>query len=101
MAAATISFADELKPSKSHDDTFGVGGVYNLRSRRTSKSSLRDKIAFLSDDKAVPPEDEDSGLRNEGDYKSKQVRYNHQCSLVFCSNIKSNERCRSSLRASY
>ncbi len=99
MAAVTISFADELKPSKSHDGTVGVGGVYNLRSRSRSKSSLHDKTA-ISDDKAIHPEDEDSGLRNEGDYKSKQVRYIQQCSLVFCSNIKSNERCRYSPRAS-
>lgn len=81
MAATTIQFVDELKPTKSHnsqDAIHSVGGVYNLRSRRGSKSSLRDK-GYLSDDKVVPPEDEDPGLRNEGDYKSRQVRYNTHC----------------------
>lgn len=68
MAAPNISFADELKPVKSHgthDDAIGVGGVFNLRSRRASKSSLRDS--------ALPQEDEDPGLRNESDYKRMQV----------------------------
>jgi hypothetical protein len=81
MAATAISFANELKPVKSNktgDDTFS-GGVYNSRSRRASKASLRDKNAFFAEENSVPPEDEDSGLRNDADYKSKQVRRITHC----------------------
>jgi hypothetical protein len=85
MAATAITFANELKPVKSNrsgDDIVGGGGVYNTRSRRASKTSVRDKSAFFAEVDAVPPEDEDSGLRNEADYKSKQVRCNtHPASL--------------------
>jgi KUP system potassium uptake protein len=49
----------------------GVGGVVPLRHRSLSRKRTNsiDKIAALED-----PEDEDAGLRDERDYKKKQVR---------------------------
>jgi KUP system potassium uptake protein len=52
----------------------GIGGVVPLRHRslsrkRTHSIDVRDKIADLED-----AEDEDAGLRDDRDYKKKQVR---------------------------
>jgi hypothetical protein len=79
MTTTNITFADGLAKVKTNasgdGDNFGIGGVYNLRARRSSKASSQEvKAGFFADEKAVPHEDEDPGLRNEGDYKSKQVR---------------------------
>jgi hypothetical protein len=77
METTSVHFADELgqvKSKTSYDGDTGVGGVYNLRSKRALKSSLHDK-GYLVHDKAVPSEDEDPGLRNESDYKRRQVRH--------------------------
>lgn len=74
---ATIQFADDLKPVKSnvsHSDSIGVGGVYSMRPR----SSLHDRRSSFdrihSHEKGLP-EDEDPGLRAEGDYKKRQVKH--------------------------
>jgi hypothetical protein len=80
MAATNITFADGLsrvKTNASNEENFGIGGVYNLRARRSSKASSYDinKAALFTDEKAAPREDEDPGLRKEGDNKSKQVRH--------------------------
>jgi hypothetical protein len=74
----TISFAEDLKPVKSRDISYGkgesssiAGGIYPMRSR----SSLRGRRSSLSRSESAQPsqEDEDPGLRSEGDYKKRQV----------------------------
>lgn len=89
MAHTEISFGDGLAKVKSNAsgtrEDFDVGGVYNLRTRKFSTATSHDiKGGFLADEKAVPKEDEDSGLRKEGDYKLKQVRrFVHPHSATF------------------
>lgn len=78
MTGHTVSFAEELTRVKTSGsdsiEELGVGGVFNLRSRGTLKASSHDiKSEDFVNEKAVPQEDEDPGLKNEGDYKSKQV----------------------------
>lgn len=68
----TIQFADTpIRPTKSNESR-SVGGVYPIRSR--SRSRGRSKSSFeLQKIEIEDAEDEDAGLRNEGDYKRKQV----------------------------
>jgi KUP system potassium uptake protein len=70
----SIQFADEHHRSRKSTSSQGIGGVVPLRHRslsrkRTNSIDVRDKIAELED-----PEDEDAGLRDDRDYKTKQVR---------------------------
>jgi KUP system potassium uptake protein len=66
----SIQFVDENQRSRKS----GIGGVVPLRHhslsrKRTNSIDVRDKIDELED-----PEDEDAGLRDDRDYKKKQVR---------------------------
>ena len=78
---ATIRIAEQLRPawegeSSSRD---GVGGVYPMRQRRFAlpgramsfdKRSLKSAASAGRD---AEDEDEDPNIRQDGDYKSKQV----------------------------
>jgi hypothetical protein len=70
---ATIQFAEDPRSSgirNNNTDTGGpAGGIYSLRSRSRLPS-----ISSTSDLKNTPTNDEDPGLREEGDYKQRQVR---------------------------
>jgi hypothetical protein len=69
----TIQFEDNLKHAKSsidESDGIGIGGVYSMR-KRPSSLSRRNSID-VSHEKTLD-EDEDPGLRDENDYKRKQV----------------------------
>jgi KUP system potassium uptake protein len=67
----SIQFASEKHPATKSISSQGVGGVVPLRHRSLSRKRTNSiaKIAALED-----PEDEDAGLRDERDYKKKQVR---------------------------
>jgi KUP system potassium uptake protein len=70
----SIQFASEKHPATKAMSSHDVGGVVPLRHRslsrkRTNSIAVRDKIDALED-----PEDEDAGLRDDRDYKKKQVR---------------------------
>jgi KUP system potassium uptake protein len=73
---SSIQFADDaLHPAKSNY-SHGIGGVMPLRQIRSHgrKSSIdAQKIRALEDD-----EDEDAGLRDERDYKTRQVCYSSE-----------------------
>ncbi|KAF2202665.1 potassium transporter [Delitschia confertaspora ATCC 74209] len=70
---SSIHFADQLRPTRSNVSQHNhAGGVYPIRvhSRsRVHKTSFDHKINEVDDPDG---EDEDAGLRNEGDYKSRQ-----------------------------
>ena len=68
---STIQFADTPKPKRSHDD-LTIGGVVPLRARSRSRGRKSSFEIFKSGE-VEDAEDEDAGLRNEGDYKHKQV----------------------------
>jgi KUP system potassium uptake protein len=72
---ATIRIAETLRPTRSRDSV-SVGGVYPIRAvsleRSRTRSRSRDARSRLSDLK--DPEVEDAGLRQDGDFKKKQVR---------------------------
>lgn len=74
-AATTIQFDDNVKRPISqpvHLDNDEIGGVYSMR-RRGSKVSFHSRNDDIHvESKPHPEEDEDSGLRNDGDYKKKQ-----------------------------
>ena len=66
----TIQFADQLQPTRSTGSQHAyVGGVYPLRSRSRSRGR---KSSFEYKTKEIL-EDEDAGLRDDRDYKSRQV----------------------------
>ncbi|KAF2682249.1 potassium transporter [Lentithecium fluviatile CBS 122367] len=68
----TVHFGDGLRPRKQNDDDLDVGGVVPLRVRsrsRGTRSSLEAYKARVEEH----AEDEDAGLRSEGDYKQKQI----------------------------
>lgn len=76
----SIQFAASDPPRSNAVSAQGIGGVVPLRMRshsisrkRAHSSDLHDKIGELED-----AEDEDAGLRDERDYKKKQV----QCTEV-------------------
>jgi KUP system potassium uptake protein len=72
---ATIRIAETLRPTRSRDSVSGAGGVYPIRAvsleRSRTRSRSRDARSRLSDLK--DPEVEDAGLRQDGDFKKKQV----------------------------
>jgi KUP system potassium uptake protein len=80
---ATIRIEDPIKPVKSFDERetrIDIGGVYNTRqlsldrrSSRLRRESIDRSSKVLEDAEA---EDEDSGLRQAGDFKKKQVCLN-------------------------
>jgi KUP system potassium uptake protein len=77
---ATIRIADPIKPAKTIDERTSreaIGGVYNTRQLsldRRSSRGRRDSIDRSSrPTDYIEAEDEDSGLRQNGDFKKKQV----------------------------
>jgi hypothetical protein len=86
----SIQFAEEKHRRKSTSSQ-GIGGVVPLRHRslsrkRTNSIDVRDKISALED-----PEDEDAGLRDDRDYKKKQVRNMRDfewCGLMQCAGVQ-------------
>jgi hypothetical protein len=80
---ATIRIDDSVRPTRAHGPTgTGLsGGVYPMRSlSRGSGSRGRrnstDRKSLRSGDQEAA-EDEDSGLRQSGDYKKRQVQLKH------------------------
>jgi KUP system potassium uptake protein len=73
----SIQFADDTVQQTRSRTSHGIGGVVPLRhrsrSRRRTNSLAVDKLNELED-----AEDEDAGLRHEGDYKKAQVRNLHE-----------------------
>jgi len=71
----TIRIADPIHPvhrTRSQDDGASTGfneGIYNMRS--ISRSSTREKRSIKGSEKEA--EDDDPGLRQSSDYKTKQV----------------------------
>jgi hypothetical protein len=73
MDSTTIQFAEgPVRRTKSKTDN-PTGGVYPIRSR--SRSRGRTGSFDLQKAELQVEEDEDAGLRNENDYKHKQVRF--------------------------
>ena len=81
---ATIRIADQIRPTRSHEggssSTDVGGGVYPIRSisleRRSSRGRSRsnDRRGYrLDDDETQEQEGGDQGLRQSGDFKTKQV----------------------------
>jgi KUP system potassium uptake protein len=84
--ATTIRIDDTIHPTRSHENTTatgGIGGVYHLRD--VSRSSLDrrstgtrgrrgsfDRRSLRSGDNEAA-EDEDAGLRQSGDFKTRQI----------------------------
>jgi len=77
---ATIRIAETVRPTKSFErtDSIGIGsGIYNIRTNSVERrgtfgrrNSFDTRSVRTGDDQA---EDQDSGLREAGDYKTKQV----------------------------
>jgi KUP system potassium uptake protein len=70
----SIQFVGDAQRTRKSASSQAIGGVVPLRHRsrsrhRTNSLNLTDKAADLED-----AEDEDAGLRDERDYKQKQVR---------------------------
>lgn len=77
----TVQFADDLKPIKSRDNYNGrgesssvAGGIYPMRSRSATRER-RGRRSSPSEERGTEAEDEDPGLRTEGDYKKRQVKH--------------------------
>jgi KUP system potassium uptake protein len=72
---ATIQIAETLRPTRSTNSGVG-GGVYPIRAvsleRSRTRSRSRDARSRVSELK--DPDGEDAGLRQDGDFKKKQVR---------------------------
>lgn len=74
----SIQFAEQTAPSAQNNaqnnaSTYNaIGGVVRLRSR--TQSIGRKSIDYSKSGEYEDAEDEDAGLRNEGDYKRSQVR---------------------------
>lgn len=84
--ATTIRIDDTIRPTRTYTSATasgGIGGVYHLRN--VSKSSLERRSTGVrgrtgsADRRGLKPgdneaaEDEDAGLRQSGDFKSRQV----------------------------
>jgi len=106
----TIRIADDVNSPRAQDEgvTSGVGdsiyqmrplarsatgdrsddGIYNIRSVSRSKGSRLGRATSMdarSISSARDIEDDDPGLRREGDYKTKQVRYAQHTLPNYCS----------------
>jgi KUP system potassium uptake protein len=74
----TIQFADQTAPSAQNNAQNNasihnaIGGVVRLRSR-TQSIGRKGSIDYAKSGIYEEAEDEDAGLRNEGDYKHSQV----------------------------
>lgn len=65
---ATIRIEDAIRPTKSHSSVAESGGVFPTRAVSIDRRSQK-----ASDFEKSSGEDEDSGLRRAGDFKTKQV----------------------------
>jgi hypothetical protein len=95
----SIQFAGNSQRSRKATASQGIGGVVPLRHRSLSRKRTRsidvsDKVIELDD-----AEDEDAGLRDDRDYKKKQVRGMRDLEIVHANT----RQCRSSAwaRCSY
>ncbi|KAF1955950.1 potassium transporter [Byssothecium circinans] len=68
---STIQFTNAPKPKRSQEDLV-IGGVVPLRGRSKSRGK-KSSFEIFKAGEVEDAEDEDAGLRNEGDYKRKQV----------------------------
>jgi KUP system potassium uptake protein len=79
MEPATIHFADDSRPKRQFNEQ-DVGGVVPLRVRSHSRGG-KSSFELFKEGAIESAEDEDAGLRNENDYKRRQVcqtqRLNH------------------------
>lgn len=77
----SIQFAEQTAPSAQNNAQNNasthnaIGGVVRLRSR--TQSIGHKSIEYSKSGEYDDAEDEDAGLRNEGDYKRSQVRSAH------------------------
>ena len=69
---STVQFADAPRPKRSNED-LDVGGVVPLRARSRTRGR-KTSFEIFKEGALESLEDEDAGLRNENDYKRKQVR---------------------------
>jgi hypothetical protein len=70
---STIQFTNTPRPKRSNS-SIGVGGVVPIRTRSRSRSrSRKSELEFSKSREIEDAEDEDAGLRNENDYKRRQV----------------------------
>jgi len=78
----SIQFAEQTAPSAQHNAQNNasthnaIGGVVRLRSR-TQSIGRKGSVDYSKYGEYEDAEDEDAGLRNEGDYKRSQVRASH------------------------
>lgn len=72
MEPTTIQFADGSPPKRQFKDQ-DVGGVVPLRVRSHSRGR-KSSFEIFKEGAVESAEDEDAGLRNENDYKRRQVR---------------------------
>jgi KUP system potassium uptake protein len=78
----SIQFADQTAPSAQNNAQNNasthnaIGGVVRLRSR-TQSIGRKGSVDYSKSGEYEDAEDEDAGLRNEGDYKRSQVRAAH------------------------
>jgi hypothetical protein len=79
---ASIRIADTIHPlhaTKSNNDASSTGfndGIYNMRDISRTSSKEKRSIKFAD------AEDDDPGLRQSGDFKTKQVKPKHpRCKL--------------------
>jgi len=70
---STVQFADTPRPKRSSNDDLGIGGVVPLRMRSRSRGR-KSSFEIYKESELESVEDEDAGLRNENDYKRRQVR---------------------------
>lgn len=71
MQPSTIQFAGDPRPKREIQDQ-DVGGVVPLRVRSHSRSR-KSSFEIFKEGAVEAVEDEDAGLRNENDYKHRQV----------------------------
>lgn len=72
---ATIQIAETLRPTRSHNSGVG-GGVYPIRAVSLERSRTRSRSRDARSSDLKDPEAEDAGLRQDGDFKKRQVRWN-------------------------
>ena len=80
----TIRIADPIRPARSNENLDGSGigsGIYNIRTASLDRRNTRGRrgsvdVRSVKTVDAEDAEDEDSGLREAGDFKKKQVNLN-------------------------
>ena len=72
MESSTIQFASDPRPKRQLRD-HDIGGVVPIRTRSRSVGR-KSSFEIYKEGALESAEDEDAGLRNENDYKRRQVR---------------------------